>query len=216
MLCFAAAEPKSMNRVNRSAPKRPPSLREGLTLVELLVTLAVIAILAAVIIPHMGTQIPEQIEAAAEIVAADLEYARSLAVANGSNYRLTFEPDAEQYYLQHSGSNTLLAVLPASPFRQNDDPPDRQTTRLTDLPLAQPVVRLEAVVAGSGTPASVTDIEFTALGNTTRTDATVLWLGCGAAGDERFISIQVNPATGLVELGPVLTELPSAVASLLE
>jgi type II secretory pathway pseudopilin PulG len=187
-----------------------------LTLVELLVTLAVIAILAAVIIPHMGTQIPEQLEAAAEIVAADLEYARSLAVANGSNYRITFDPATERYYLQHSGSNTLLAVLPPSPFRQNDDPPDRQTTRLADLPLAQPVVRLEAVVAGSGPLVSASDLEFTSLGNTTRVDTTVIWLGCGAADDERFISIQVNPATGLVELGAILTELPSDVAGLLE
>src|SRR5687767_2609849 len=66
--------------------------RAGLTLVEMLLTIAVLAILAAVLIPQISSDIPERLDAGAQVVASDLDYARSLAVANDSKYRVAFEP----------------------------------------------------------------------------------------------------------------------------
>ena len=186
----------------------------GLSLIEVLITLAIVSILAAMLIPQMGQQVPDQLLAVAEIVAADLEYSRSLAVVNNSKYRLTFEPTQNRYVLRHSGTNTLLHVLPASPFRQVSDLPDQQTTELSELPLAQPAVRLHCVVAAGGTLAFVSDVEFTPLGGTTRTQPTVIWLTCGSSAQQRFISIEVNPATGLVEIGSLTKTLPANVAAL--
>jgi len=186
----------------------------GLSLIELLITLAIVSILAAMLIPQMGQQVPDQLLAAAEIVAADLEYARSLAVVNNSKYRFTFEPTQNRYVLRHSGANTLLHVLPASPFRQVSDLPDQQTTELADLPLSQPIVSLHCVVAVGGTLALVSDVEFTPLGGTMRTQQTVIWLACGSSAERRFISIEVNPATGLVEIGSLTKTLPASVAAL--
>jgi len=188
--------------------------RRGLSLIELLITLAIVSILAAMLVPRMGQQVPDQLLAAAEIVAADLEYARSLAVVNNSKYRFTFEPAQNRYVLRHSGANTLLHVLPASPFRQASDLPDQQTTALSELPLAQPAVRLHGVVAAGGLLAFVSDVEFTPLGGTTRTEQTVIWLTCGSSAELRFISIEVNPATGLVEIGSLTRNLPANVAAL--
>jgi prepilin-type N-terminal cleavage/methylation domain-containing protein len=190
------------------------SARRGLTLVELLITLVVISIVAAMLIPQLGQQIPDQLLAAAEIVAADVEYARSLAVVNNSKYKITFEVPENRYYLMHTGTNTLLHVLPPSAFRQNDDPPDRQTTDLADLPMSNPVVELIRVTASGGALTSVSDVEFTPLGGTTRPGVTTIWLKCGSGEDALFIPIEVNPATGLVEIGAMVDSLPSDVSAL--
>lgn len=42
----------------------------GLTLVELLITLAIVSILAAMLIPQMGHQVPDQLLAVSEIVVS--------------------------------------------------------------------------------------------------------------------------------------------------
>lgn len=186
----------------------------GLTLVELLITIVVVSIVAAMLIPQLGRQIPDQLGAVAQIVAADLEYARSLAVINNSKYRVSFDVAENRYVLRHSGANTLLHALPASPFRQGDDPPDAQTTELAGLPIAQPEVRLSRIAAGSGPVTSVSDVEFNALGGTTRSSLTTVWLSCGSGSDARYIPIEINPATGLVEVGELSKSLPSQVAAL--
>jgi prepilin-type N-terminal cleavage/methylation domain-containing protein len=186
----------------------------GLSLIELLITLAIISILAAMLIPQMSQQVPDQLLAVSEIVSADLEYARSLAVVNDSKYRITFSPGQSRYVLEHSGTNTLLDALPASPFRQPTDPPDQQTTDLLDLPLSQPPVFLHRVVAAGGTLTSVTDVEFTPLGGTTRTEPTVIWLACGNGGERRYVPVTISPATGLAEIGTITKDLPANVAAL--
>lgn len=200
----------SVNRGARQVRRAP----RGLTLVEVIMTIVILAVIAAMVLPHLGAEIPDQLQAGAEIVAADIEYVRSLAVINNSRYRLTFDPDAGSYYFEHTGTNTLLEVLPASPFRNPQDPPDRQTTDLTSLPLAQPSIRLVAVLADGASPSEVTDLEFNELGATLRSANTVLWLACGGGDQERFIPISVNAVTGLVELGEITTELPSAVEAI--
>jgi prepilin-type N-terminal cleavage/methylation domain-containing protein len=188
--------------------------RRGLTLVELLITLVVITIVAAMLLPQMGQQIPDQLTAVGQIVAADLEYARSLAVVNNSKYSVTFDLADNRYILRHSGANTLLHVLPSSPFRQNDDPPDAQTTDLAELPVARPEVRIVQVASGSSTVTAVSDVEFNSLGGTTRTSLTTVWLACGVGAEARYLPIEVNPVTGLVETGPIAKALPAPVAAL--
>jgi prepilin-type N-terminal cleavage/methylation domain-containing protein len=197
---------------------RGPGARaaRGLSLIELLLAVAILSILAAALIPQLGQQVPDQLLAAAEVVAADLEYARSLAVANASTYRITFTPTDNRYVLRHSGANTLLHVLPKSPFRDSDDTPDHQTTDLDDLPLMQPAVELSRIVSQGSTVAAVTDVEFSPLGGTSRAEPTVVWLSCGSGPDGRYVSIAINPVTGIVEIEPLTKTLPvnvSAVAA---
>lgn len=186
----------------------------GLTLVELLITLAIVSILAAMLIPQMGHQVPDQLLAVSEIVVSDLDYARSLAVVNGSKYEITFTPSQSRYVLRHSGTNTLLHALPHSAFRLPTDPPDAQTTDLTKLPLAQPPVLLHSIVAGEGNLTLVSDVEFTSLGGTTRTSPTVIWLACGSGPERRFVPITISAATGLAEIGDMTKTLPAGVAAL--
>src|SRR5262245_26210309 len=77
--------------------------RAALTLIELLMTIAVLGILAAILIPQITGDLPERLNAAAQVVSTDLDYARSLAVANNTSYRITFDTANNRYVLRHSG-----------------------------------------------------------------------------------------------------------------
>jgi prepilin-type N-terminal cleavage/methylation domain-containing protein len=190
--------------------------RRGLTLIELLLTIAVLGILAAILIPQLSGDLPERLNAGAQVISADLDYARSLAVANNTSYRITFDPANNRYYLRHSGTNPQFNTLPRSPFRQSDDPADQQTTKLGTLPLPEPGVRLVAVVEVQGSAQSTASLEFTPLGGTTSTYPTVVWVGCGTGTLARYISVAVDPITGLVTIGRPVAGLPAAVSMIVQ
>src|SRR4029078_3589521 len=113
------------------------SCRSAVTLIELLLTLAVMSILAAILIPQLSGDLPERLNAGAQVIVADLDYGRSLAVTNNTSYLLTFDVTNNKYDLRHSGTNTIFNTLPRSPFRQSNDPADRQTNLLSQLPLTR-------------------------------------------------------------------------------
>jgi prepilin-type N-terminal cleavage/methylation domain-containing protein len=218
MKCTVLATPRSRDSSDRCIALRLRTLRErrALTLIELLLTIAVLGILAAILVPQLGGDVPERLSAGAQIVAADVDYARSLAVSNNSTYCLTFDPSSNSYYLQHTGGNAQFNTLPRSPFRQSDDPVDRQTTKLAMLPLPEPGVRLVAVAQMQGAGVSTASLQFTPLGGTTSTYSTVIWLACGGGTLQRYVSIAVDPVTGLITIGSVVSSLPTAVNSMVQ
>jgi Tfp pilus assembly protein FimT len=186
----------------------------ALTLIEVLLTIAVLAILAGILIPQLTADLPERLLAASQVVAADLDYARTLAVGNSSTYRITYDVANNQYYLQHSGTNAAFNTLPRSTYKQLDDAATQQTTKLALLPIPEPGVKLAAVVQMQGAGQSATTVEFGPLGATTSTVQSVIWLSCGAGSAQRFQSIAVDPVTGLVTIATPVSALPSAIASI--
>jgi Tfp pilus assembly protein FimT len=182
----------------------------------MLLTVAILSILAAVLIPQLSGDIPERLRAAAQVVVADLDYARSLAVANNSKYTITFDTTNNAYWLRHSGTSALLSTLPRSPFSQTGNANDRQTTSLAELPLPQPGVRLVAIVHMSGTVQSVGSVEFTPLGGTTSPQPTVIWLACASGKAQRFLPIEINAVTGLATTGSLQTALPATVIAVIQ
>jgi prepilin-type N-terminal cleavage/methylation domain-containing protein len=181
------------------SPRRPASA--GFTLLELLLVVAIVAILAGVLLPNTQPAVYDQLRSTAQIVATDLAYARSLAVANNDNYRITFDLGANRYVLKHSGANAALNQLPNTPFSSLGDPPDQHIVSLEDLPHAGPTVRLAAVATTGTTVQSVDNVEFGPLGQTTRTDPTTLWLMAGGGDDTKYMTLVVNPVTGITQVG---------------
>jgi hypothetical protein len=181
-----------------------------------LLTIAVLGILAAVLIPQLSSDLPERLSAAAQVIATDLDYARSLAVSNNSTYRVTFDPQNNRYVLRHTGVKTQFNTLPPSPFRQINEPVDQQTTNLSMLPLPEPGVRLVAVVQMQGGGQSASHVEFTPLGGTASPQQTVIWLSCGGGPQRRFLSVLVDPITGLVTIGNPVSALPAPIATIVQ
>lgn len=183
-----------------------------MTLVELLIVISIISILAGLALTRFDPALADQLRSVAQIAVSDLARARDLAVANSSTYRLTFDTRANRYALSHVGANRALDRLPPSPFSLIDEPPERQTTDLTRLPLMGGVVELVAVRAGSGVASAVSDVEFGPLGETTRSEETVAWFASGTGESRRYISVRVDPVTGLGSIGDVQVAAPPAAA----
>jgi prepilin-type N-terminal cleavage/methylation domain-containing protein len=177
------------------------SRHHAFTLLELLLVVAIVGILVGVMLPSTQPAVYDQLRSTAQIVATDLAYARSLAVANNDNYRITFDLNANQYILKHSGTNAALDTLPKTPFSSAGDPADRHVVDLDNLPHAGPAVRLAAVAATGSSTVSVGDVEFGPLGQTTRTNPTTIWLMASGGSDRRYMTLVVSPVTGMTQVG---------------
>ncbi|MBL7133361.1 MAG: GspH/FimT family protein [Phycisphaerae bacterium] len=97
--------------------------RKALSLVELVLVLAITAILAAVAVPRYGEAIARyQVEMAARRVVADLALARSRARISSTQQSVTFTPATNEYQIPglpdlRNSSVDYLANLSARPYR---------------------------------------------------------------------------------------------------
>jgi len=184
----------------------PPVL--GFSLVELLIVISIMGIFAGIVLTRFDPSIQDQLRGAAQIVAADVAFARDLAVTNGSTYTVTFDTVKHQYAIEHSGTNTVLDTLPQTPFRNSSDPPDQQITDLLNLPFGGGIVELVAVHDLTPSPVAINDLEFGPLGETSRSFETQIWLAAGQDDTRRYLRVLVHPVTGLTTLGQLQTAAP--------
>jgi type II secretion system protein H len=89
---------------------------EGFTLIELLVVLAILAIAAAIVVPMASSGGEMQLRAAAIMLAADLEYAKSMSISRGQRYQVVFDTNADTYRILDEGGNPIR-----HPIRKGDD-----------------------------------------------------------------------------------------------
>ena len=71
----------------------------GFTVLEILIVVVILAIASVMVVPMMSSASSIQIRSAANIIAADLEYAKSLAISRGQNFSIEFDTGAESYSL---------------------------------------------------------------------------------------------------------------------
>ena len=62
------------------------SSRRAFTLIELIVVIVIMAIAAVLAVPMMSSAADMQLQAAANMLAADIEYAKNLAVSRQKNH----------------------------------------------------------------------------------------------------------------------------------
>ena len=179
------------------------------TLIEMMMVIVIVGIIAATAIPSFQPNVYGQLQAAARLIGDDVSYARNLAVVYNSKYRIDFDLTQNQYVLRHSGSNTALNTLPKSPSQNSSDPADRQITRLEEALSSGVIVRVYAVYSLSTPAQSIGDIELGPLGETTRPDETIVWLGAGSGSDARYLSVRISPVTGLYRIGTLQGTAPT-------
>ncbi len=180
----------------------------GFSLLELLLVLVMIGIMVGIMVPRSEPSIHDQLRTTAQVIAGELWYARSLAVAYDSTYAYSIDASENRIVLRHSGGRAALNVLPESAFRNPTDPPNAHVVDLDEMPHIGSAVRLHAMRSGAGAAMDVVLVEFTPLGGTTRAEPTYLWLTAGENAGRRFVSLRIDPVTGRCEPGGVVADGP--------
>jgi prepilin-type N-terminal cleavage/methylation domain-containing protein len=73
-------------------------VRHGFTMIELLIVVAILAIAAAIVVPMASSAGSMQLRAAVNMVAADLEYAKSMSISRGQRYAVVFDTQDGAFY----------------------------------------------------------------------------------------------------------------------
>ena len=79
----------------------------GFTLVEMMVVIVIIGIAAAMAIPMISSSASFQLRSAGNLVAADLEYAKSMAISRGKSYSVVFNTGTNSYQIKDSNGNVV-------------------------------------------------------------------------------------------------------------
>ena len=80
-------------------PRRKEEEMKGFTLIELVIVVAIIAVISAGALISLSTIGPKRLEAEARKIVSDLCWARQMAVAIHQNYIVDFEPVNERYII---------------------------------------------------------------------------------------------------------------------
>ena len=168
------------------------------TIVEVMIVIVFLSVAVAMLLPQVNASLDQQVEATGRALVSDLEYARNLALVNNSTYQLTVDADAGQLILEHTGSNTSLDTLPTGPYRLSSDPSDKKITQLDSIPGIATAATFVAMYADGASQTAVNTVEFDSLGATSRSEQTVLIVGAGGGDARRYVTLTINPVTGLV------------------
>jgi len=85
---------------NRKSTSKMQAERGGFTVIEIMIVMVIIVIAATMVIPMMGSSASMQLRSAANIIAADLEYAKSMAISRQKIYAVIFNESTESYQIE--------------------------------------------------------------------------------------------------------------------
>ena len=98
---------KNVGPCGQHSKKILPRRREAFSMVELLVVMIIISIGAMLVVPMIGSASSMQISSAANMIAADLEYAKGIAIGRGQNFSVVFDTSSESYQIKDQNGDTI-------------------------------------------------------------------------------------------------------------
>jgi prepilin-type N-terminal cleavage/methylation domain-containing protein len=150
----------------------------GFTMVEIMIVVVIIAIAAMMAIPMMSSGGSMQIRSAANMIAADLEYAKSMAISRQKTYAVVFDESTESYHIEDANGIIEHPVKKGFSYEVNFS----SDSRLSKVDIA--------AVDFDGTSL----IEFDYLGSPNNGGAVSLQAG------GTTITINVEPVTGFISI----------------
>jgi prepilin-type N-terminal cleavage/methylation domain-containing protein len=93
--------------LRRIAGNCPLNAKGGFTLTEIIIVVVIIAIAALTAIPMMSSAASVQIKSAVNMLVADLEYAKSMAISRGQNFSVVFDDNTECYWIEDQSGTVI-------------------------------------------------------------------------------------------------------------
>lgn len=87
------------------------SKNKAFTLIEMLMVVVILAISALIVVPQMSAAGTVQLRAASSVIAADLEYAKSLSISTQQWHSVVFNPAGDSYQIQDSSGNIVASNM---------------------------------------------------------------------------------------------------------
>ena len=76
----------------------------GMSLIEIIVVVMILAMVAMLAVPMISSAGSVQIRSAANLISADLEYAKNMSISTGQNYSVVFETNHSYKVCDQSGA----------------------------------------------------------------------------------------------------------------
>ena len=165
------------------ASSRSNTARRGFTLIELLMTMTIIIVAGALVMPKLSDDKQLRLVAAASILTSDIELAQVMTISHpGDPVVVQFDPDHEQYWLAYA--DDIDTPIPR---------PDNGRPYL--IVFGQDRARSAAGVSLSLTEVTGNTLAFDAQGGVADISAQpVIRLGLAT----RFIDLRIAPTTGTI------------------
>lgn len=95
----------SMDRVPEI--HRPLTRGAAFTVIEILIVVVLLGIAAMIVVPMMSSAASMQIRSAANMIAVDLEYAKSMAISRGQVFSVVFDTATESYRIEDQSGSVI-------------------------------------------------------------------------------------------------------------
>lgn len=88
------------SRCNRQCGYTYNAFCGGFTLIEIIIVVVILALTGMMIVPMINSAGSVQLGTAANVIAADMEYAKSMAISRGQFYSVEFDKTTESYRIK--------------------------------------------------------------------------------------------------------------------
>lgn len=151
----------------------------GFTLIEIMIVVVILSIAAVIAVPMLSSAQDVQLKAAANVIAADIEYAKSMAIGTGSSHSVVFNTAGENYKLTDSDGTTI-----AHPVKRGFD-------YTVDFTNDSRLSKVNIITASFG---GIATVSFDSFGSPASGGEIVIKAGTDS------ITIQVEDVTGYVSI----------------
>ena len=180
-------------KTTHTTTRRRSLTRQGYTLIEVLITVTIMGMAAAIIVPNMLRAGTLGVQAGARMIISDLLFAQNEAMAQQSTRRIVFDTDENSYRVEKYDSGASAWVLEFNPSKGVGNNQQNYEVSFDDDSRFKGIEIVSASFNGSST------VEFDDLGNPSAGGTVRLQF------EDHIFEIKVAPFTGRVTVERVMS-----------